>query len=382
MASYSKRKTKKGEVWGVRFRVVENGKELHKHLSPFPTKKKAEEAYRAYMVSYKPNYEALDNSLATNFNVLVERYIKSKAHETKESTQYEYPNIFNRFIIPYFDGRNIETITKADLFIWQDTIWKLTHTKNGITKRYSFKYLSKIRGVFYNFMRYCGELHNMDNPFRYVKIPKNIEAPKVKQFWEISEFEEFIQTVDDMTYRTLFYFLFYTGVRIGEAQAIGEEDIDGLQVHICKTYTRKTTDGTRYKITGTKNYKNYKKDMPKVLRNVLDDYIVWKRQNNIPADFLFGGKEPIPETSLRRAFNKYMSTSKKRITPHGFRHSYVSMLIHIGCTTKTVAELIGDTEEQVIKTYSHLYRMDKHIAIAMLNNLVEKSNCTKIVPNN
>jgi integrase len=118
--------------------------------------------------------------------------------------------------------------------------------------------------------------------------------------------------------------------------------------------------------------------MPKVLRGVLDDYIVWKRQNNIPADFLFGGKEPIPETSLRRAFNKYMSTSKKRITPHGFRHSYVSMLIHIGCTTKTVAELIGDTEEQVIKTYSHLYRMDKHIAIAMLNNLVEKSNCTKI----
>lgn len=380
MASYHKRKTKKGEVWGVRFRIIENGLQVQKNLSPYPTKKEAEKAYRAFMGDYKPSYEIKNNSIPTKFNDLVLRYYKSKAYETKESTQYEYPKIFDRFINSCFTDRDIATITKTDLVRWQDNLWKMTYKVNEVEKRYSFKYLVKIRGNFNNFMNYCGELLNIDNPFRYIKLPKNIEEPKTKKFWEISTFEEFIQTVEDMTYRTLFYFLFYTGVRIGEAQAIGEEQISGLQIHICKTYTRKTTDGTRYKITGTKNYQNYKKDMPQILRTVLTEFIAWKRQNDIPSDYLFGGKEPIPETSLRRAFNRYMNKAKNRLTPHGFRHSYVSMLIHIGCGTKTVAELIGDTEEQVIKTYSHLYSMDKHLAISRLNGLIKKSNCSKNLP--
>jgi hypothetical protein len=42
------------------------------------------------------------------------------------------------------------------------------------------------------------------------------------------------------------------------------------------------------------------------------------------------------------------------------------MLIHEGASVMMVADLIGDTVEQVIKTYGHLYQSDK---IAILSRI-------------
>lgn len=51
---------------------------------------------------------------------------------------------------------------------------------------------------------------------------------------------------------------------------------------------------------------------------------------------------------------------------HDLRHSFVSMLIHLGANLMVVADLIGDTVEQVTKTYGHLYESDKREIIAKL----------------
>lgn len=86
----------------------------------------------------------------------------------------------------------------------------------------------------------------------------------------------------------------------------------------------------------------------------------------------------MPEQTIRKRLSNYIAIAKvSKITPHGFRHSYVSLLISLGCSTKTVAELIGDTELQVIKTYSHIYKGNKKKAISMLNNLHLYQECTK-----
>ena len=52
---------------------------------------------------------------------------------------------------------------------------------------------------------------------------------------------------------------------------------------------------------------------------------------------------------------------------HDLRHSFVSMLIHLGANFMVVADLIGDTVEQVTQTYGHVYDSDKFKIIAMLN---------------
>ena len=42
------------------------------------------------------------------------------------------------------------------------------------------------------------------------------------------------------------------------------------------------------------------------------------------------------------------------------------MLIHLGANFMVVADLIGDTVEQVTKTYGHVYESDKRNIIDML----------------
>lgn len=51
---------------------------------------------------------------------------------------------------------------------------------------------------------------------------------------------------------------------------------------------------------------------------------------------------------------------------HDLRHSFVSMLIHLGANFMVVADLIGDTLEQVTKTYAHMYEEDKQNIISLI----------------
>lgn len=51
---------------------------------------------------------------------------------------------------------------------------------------------------------------------------------------------------------------------------------------------------------------------------------------------------------------------------HDLRHSFVSMCIHLGASVYVVASLIGDTPEQILKTYGHLYESDKANIIAKI----------------
>jgi integrase len=41
-----------------------------------------------------------------------------------------------------------------------------------------------------------------------------------------------------------------------------------------------------------------------------------------------------------------------RPTPHIFRHTFVRLLLQRGVSTRDVADLIGDTEEMVLKHYA------------------------------
>ena len=80
--------------------------------------------------------------------------------------------------------------------------------------------------------------------------------------------------------------------------------------------------------------------------------------------FLFGGEKPLGENKVRRTFLAYCE--KAGIAPiriHDLRHSFVSMLIHMGANFTVIADLISDTVEQVIKTYGHMYETDKQTVI-------------------
>lgn len=55
---------------------------------------------------------------------------------------------------------------------------------------------------------------------------------------------------------------------------------------------------------------------------------------------------------IHRVFDEAGSFECSRPTPHGFRHTFVRLLLQRGAPTRDVAELIGDTEEVVLKHYT------------------------------
>ena len=174
------------------------------------------------------------------------------------------------------------------------------------------------------------------------------------QFWTREEFEKFIEVVDNQTYRTLFSMLFYTGRRKGEVFALSPADVTENGIKFNKSLTRKTLDNATYKITSTKTEKVATTPICKPLKKELQEYVVPKGQ------FFFGGDAPLTDNTIRRVFNKYCEIANvKQIRIHDLRHSFVSMLIHLGANLTVVADLIGDTLAQVTKTYAHLYEEDK-----------------------
>ena len=357
--SMQERQSKKGKVYDVRFRCIDlQGNLINKKLSGYSTKTLAKQAYTDFVTEY---CEPLKNNPITqikkdkiNFTVqeLSLKYFSSLQNQVKESSIYEKQKMFERTIIPKFGNKPIKFLTKEVLLEWQDELWSTKSKKTN--EYYSYKYLSNIRMNFSAFLTWCAERYGTKNYLVEIKKPKR-RVPKTQmQFWTKEEFDKFISVVDNPMHHCLFTMFFYTGRRMGEIFALNPDDINVDKITFNKTYSRKTFN-TPYVITSTKNEKSGVTLICPTLQKELQNY---KRLDNGP--FFFGGEKPLSDNTIRRALNKYASIAGvKQIRIHDLRHSFVSMLLHLNANFMLVAELIGDTVEQVIKTYGHLYEDDK-----------------------
>ena len=361
--SLQERQTKRGKVYDVYFYIVEeDGTEKQKKLSGYTNKTLAKQGYTDFITEYceliknnpirRQKRQEKGKEVIT-IRDLAKTYFLAMRNQLKDATIYEKEKLFDLMIFPYFANCQLKHLTKQELHIWQDEIWS---TKNPKTNDYySYKYLSKIRTYFSAFLTWCSERHEgFNNCLLLIKKPKRRTPKSEMQFWTREEFNKFISVVDNNVHKTFFCMLFYTGRRKGEVLSLSPKDVGIENIKFNKSLTRKTLDNSPFKITSTKTEKAASTPICEPLKQVLRDYIVPQ------GDFFFGGKKPLIDNTLRRAFNNYCEIAGvKQIRMHDIRHSFVSMLIHLGANLTVVADLIGDTLAQVTKTYAHLYEEDK-----------------------
>lgn len=367
--SLQERQTKKhGKVYDVVFRIVTmDGEEKQKRLSGFTSKADAKAGYTEFVTEnctlLKNNPLKKKNNEASNVQTpkvseLIPQYIISLQNQNKDSSIYDKQNIYELFVIPSLGNFTLPELTKERLYQWQDELWTMKNPKTD--EHYSYAYLKKVRSHANSFLTWCDSRYGYVNNLSSVKAPKKrTPAPKM-QFWSREEFDKFIAVVDDPMYHTLFTILFFTGRRKSEVFALSPDDVGKDSIIFSKTITRKTIDGSAYKVTSTKNEKKDSTPISETLQKELASY-------EVQSPFLFGGESPLAENTVTRAFDRYIKKAKvKRIRMHDLRHSFVSMCIHLGANMMVVADLIGDTVEQVMKTYGHLYQEDK---IAIIKKL-------------
>lgn len=356
--SIQERQTKKhGKVYDVVFRVVTlDGVEKQKKLSGYSSKALAKQGYLEFitenceLVKNNPIKKKLNGKQHPTIHELYATYISTLPNQNKESVIYDKRNTFELYILPKFKNLTIDKLTKEELYRWQDDLWSTKNPRNN--EYYSYQYLSKTRTYFNSFLSWVENRYNYPNHFKTIPIPKNRTSKTEMQIWTKEEFEQFIAVVDNPMYKTLFIMLFYTGRRKGEVLALTTEDIKSDRISFNKTVTRKTLDDSPYKITSTKNEKKQSTLICKPLKKALQEY-----EGGYP--FYFGGDRPLPDNSVTRVFQDYVEKAKvKRIRMHDLRHSFVSRCISLGAPLTVVAELIGDTLEQVYRTYAHLVEND------------------------
>ena len=371
--SLRERTVKSGKtVYDVIFRVYDAAFRPHqKVLSGYTSKTLASQGHAHFIATEctftkKPKIEPQKSALI--FSDAYQKYLTYATSAVKESSVYTLMTHFKLYILPKFGDREIEKITSADLYEWQDAMIA-TKKKDGAPL--SLKYIKTVRGQFCAFLNWVEDRFDIPSAFKRVKLPKQTKALKAisaadkTRHWTVDEFEKFIAVVDNPVYHAFFTLLFWCGCRSGEAYAFAPSDYKNGKLHIYKTYTKKTLDGSKWKITASKEGKDYTVQLTARLVRELDAYMT----DEVKAgEFLFGGSRPLPPSSVERAFKQYIALAGvPLITIHGLRHSFVSMCIHHGANYMVVAELIGDKPEQVLKTYGHLWEVDKAKIVSLLS---------------
>ncbi|MGE7930700.1 tyrosine-type recombinase/integrase [Lysinibacillus xylanilyticus] len=109
--------------------------------------------------------------------------------------------------------------------------------------------------------------------------------------------------------------------------------------------------------------KSWCAESKKVYGNELedDDYV-----------FITANLEPISSSYIVKMFNALKNKHQiKRFSAHILRHTFVSILIAEGVAVTTVAKIIGDTPEMVMKAYAHSLDDEELRATKILSSLIK-----------
>lgn len=193
-------------------------------------------------------------------------------------------------------------------------------------------------------------------------------------------------------YRLLIAVLYYCGLRIGEALSITMNDFvkfdhhkkgQGPKIWVAVTpadtkgknligknlVVKKSYSSTSKKIKGTKN----KKDRTIPIADHVD-YLLGHLNNSYeyqtnPAsrkERMFPWTNDAVNDTLKRACERL---GIPKITCHDFRHTFISNLIRRSVPLSVIEKVSGDTQETILKRYSHMFESDERLVLEALQDL-------------
>lgn len=277
----------------------------------------------------------------------------------KKQGSYNISRELKNRILPYFNNFD-DLVSKSKLLDWQNNILSLN---------FSNSYNKRLLYVFNLFLDFLVSIDCIDcNVLKSIgSFPKKIEKKKF-DFYNIDEFNLFINNVDDIVYNVYFKTLFYAGLRPSEAMALNFNDIHKYYIDINKSINR---HGNR-DIDTPKNQSSIRKvKIPKFLYKDIMSLFNGNREL-----FVFGGVRPLAPTTIDRIkLNACNRANIRVITQHQFRHSHANYLLSKNIPINLISARLGhssiDTTCKVYlhQDYSQEKRIDKLFFNLCLNNI-------------
>lgn len=370
-----KRWTKDGRTYYFReYYIDQYGVKKQYRSEYYIDREKAEEERAKWLLQLKIDNDA---SLNISFKEVYEEWYVYKSMTLKCTTAYKLKKSLDKNILNYFK------------------IYKLNYIKmNVITLYYNYlqkqnlspKYQNKMVGYLKELLTYASDNYNFDRKVLSKINKKRITSIENQQnsewnFWTYDEFNLFISYVDNEYWSLIFNFMYFTGLRIGEFIALTWNDLNfkNKTLRINKSYTNKSGNKDIHIVDPKTSNSIREIDLDDNLIDLLTKHYknesqIYKFQKDMN---IFGNIDYIAPTTFARYLDLYIKKANvKRITPHGFRHSHVSLLFHLGCDELEVAERVGDTVEVIRKTYYHMFPSKKSNTVKALNDLKSLKNKT------
>lgn len=365
-------KDKLSGKWYINFYAKDkkgNNKKYKK--SGFNTKKDA--------IEYEHEFKKVKyNDPALQFKFLAAEYLKDHKINSKRSSHQSAANLFERFINPYFAELDILNITPG---IIKDFINHLKEYKTANKTFMSYNYFNSIYAQLSATFNYAIRFYGLtSNPCHIVT--KNFEKDTKKEYntWTVEQFNIFVEYLENNCKNAdiiiAFKLLYWTGVRMGELQALTFEDVDiknkTIYINKTKSRVRGGFDITSPKTKSSVRIIQLNASLVSELKDYMSEIYKLKESDNV----INYSREAIRHYLRPQVLN---SLNLPRISTHDFRHSHATHLINLGIDIVSISKRLGHVSPQTtLEVYSHVYDRTNEDLLDKLNKEYVKDRKNKL----
>lgn len=362
--------SKKGKKWLYRYRYYNNFNER---------KEASKQGFDTEKEAYKALLEVQTKAANGSFKELSSDRLKVKDwmkiwYETFEddwkiNSQLQRVNAIENHINPLIGDYTLSTL---------DLVTYKTKFIKPLLEKYKPGTVDLLHSIFMIAVNAAVKNESLDrNRIKEVYIP---EPTKSENYLTDKELEHFINTAketENITNYTLVLVLAYSGMRIGEALGLTEDDLDFEKNTISINRTR---DGKGTRTPKTKNsYRTIK--MSPVIMQQVKKYLLWVKTNRLQfgkpyksTDFLFCSYQtgdPLSPSTPLYVFRRLCSKSGlKKLSPHGLRHTHATLLLKDNKPVVSVAKRLGNTPDMINNIYGHVIEaMEDDLVDSFSNSL-------------
>lgn len=351
-------KDEKRNTWLIDTRMsLPNGQTVRIHKRGFKTEREALEELEMIREQSFKDYESTERFVSWRDGCL--DYWSHYCTRVKDTTGSNAFRIYNRHIIQPFEDKSIEYVVKSS------TLQKFK--KYLLDLNTTAAYVNRLL----RFMRWTIEYHYQRgnvtvDEFKISNIElENVstknDIKKERPIWSQEEFRRFIDTFDDGDkYKVLFEVFGHLGCRVSELRGLQRKHFDEAkkEIFIQQQVVSKMHNGS-FAIVPPKTAKSVRKiSLSERINSLLKEYCDDMKYG--PEDFLFFGKQPVGDSTIRRVMDQHAKIGFLPLIPiHSLRHSNTTWLLsnknlslaEIG----KISERLGHNSKKVtLDIYYHL----------------------------
>ena len=371
----------------------ENGKRIRKITTFVPPKgltaKQEQKAVLEFAEEFERKIKGGTNVKYTKMTFKTfcnELYAKNHLSLLKPRTASGYRTIMDSRLIPYFGNMQMRNITTLDVRSWLASLERkdgrgevLSRNSMGVW----FRTLSAIMGKAYEW-----EIID-ENPCKRIKAPAKTQSEV--QALKTEDFEKVLKKLPeypDQRARIFIMLTLTTGIREGEAAGLEWRDFDFKKHTVSIVRTSQYIEKVGM-VEGTPKSKNSVRTIP-ISEGIIDELKKYKKDQDKQIKKmgeLYEGKpgkearlfttytgKPIYDSTLRDWLNKFLDwCDVPRVTVHGLRHTFASILTADGVDPRTTAALLGQSSPAlVMNVYANPQSEAKKRAIKTLDKHFNK----------